>query len=83
MLNQEKQGKLQSVQNRFLRIVYNNANMSTEEMQTCIGIGKLQRRREMHLCGLMYKRSQKMEYVDHRDLQTRQFDKIVLKVMHP
>ena len=80
MLNREKQDKLQSVQNRFLRIVYRNEEMSTEDMHTRMGIGKLHSRREMHLCGLMYKRARKDEYLDKRELATRQFDKIVLKV---
>ena len=55
MLNQDKQGKLQAMQNRFLRIVYNNENMSMADMHIRMGIGKLKERRELHLCGLMYR----------------------------
>ena len=80
MLDQGKQNKLQSIQNRFLRIVYRNMNMTTEEMFVHMDIGKLRVRQRLHLCGQMYKRAQKNEYVDNRDLPTRQFDKIVLRV---
>ena len=80
LLSQERQDKLQSVQKRFLRIVYSNADMSTDDMHLRMGIGKLKERRDLHLCGMMYKRSRVGEYVDTRDLHTRQFDKIVLKV---
>ena len=74
LLNQEKQDKLQSLQNRFLRIVFNQGNLSTEEMHASIGTGKLKYRRDLHLCGIMYKLSKQIEYVDNR------IDKIVLKV---
>ena len=80
MLNNEKQEKLQTMQNRFLRLVYNNVNMSTNDMHVAMGTGKLANRRELHLCGLMYRRSNDFEYIDKRDLHTRQFDKVVLKV---
>ena len=80
MLNQENQDKLPTMQNRFLRIVYNQGNMSTQEMHVNIGTGNMKRRRDLHLCGLMYKRSKQIEYIDDRDLPTRQFDKIVLKI---
>ena len=50
LLNQEKEGKLQSIQNRFLRIVFNQGNLSTEEMHISIGTGKLRFRRDLHLC---------------------------------
>ena len=79
MLNQEKQDKLQSMQNRFLRIVYNQVNMSTEDMHANICVGKLREQRELHLCGLMYKRSKDIDYIDARNLPTRQFDKVMLK----
>ena len=80
ILTQEKQDKLQTVQNRFLRIVFNQGNMSTDEMHTVMGTGKLKTRRDLHLCGLMYKRSKQKEYIDNRNLPTRQFDKLVLKI---
>ena len=75
--NSERQDKLQSVQNRFLRIVYNNADTSTNDRHLRMGIGKLNERRDLHLCGMIYKRSRVGEYVDNRDLHTRLFDKIV------
>ena len=49
-------------------------------MNVHMSIGKLKARRDLHLCGQMYKPAQKDEYVDKRELLTRQFDKIVLKV---
>ena len=79
-LNKKKQDKLQSMLIRFLRIVYNDENMGTDDMHMRLGIGKLRPRRDMHLCGLTYRRSQCEEYLDVRELPTRQFDKIVLKV---
>ena len=80
MLTLEKQDKLQSMQNRFLRIVYRNMQIPTRDMYVRMGIGKLRYRRDLHLCGQMYRRSRKDEYIDKRALPTRQFDKIVLKV---
>ena len=47
--------RLQSMQNCFLRIVYRNADLSTDDMYELIGTGKLRFRRDLHLCGLMYK----------------------------
>ena len=54
--------------------------MSVDEMHDNIGVGKLSDRRDLHLCGLMYKRSKDVDYVDARNLPTRQFDKLVLKI---
>ena len=45
-----------------------------------MGTGKLRYCRNLHLCGLMYRRSQDDYYIDKRELPTRQFDKIVMKV---
>ena len=45
-----------------------------------MGLGRLGYRRDLHLCGQMYRRSRIEEYFDYRDLPTRQFNKIVLKV---
>ena len=80
MLNFEKRQKLQSMQNRFLRIIFRNENLHTEEMHARVNVGKLYSRRELHLCGQMYKRSRIPKYIDNRGLATRQFDKIVLKI---
>ena len=49
-------------------------------MHIRLGISKLKQRRDLHLCGLMYKRAKQNEYIDDRELQTRQFDKVVLKI---
>ena len=75
MLNFEKRQKLQSMQNRFLRIVFRNENLTTAEMHVRMGVGKLDNRRNLHLGGQMYRRSRIPEYLDNRNLATRQFDK--------
>ena len=80
LLNQAERQKLQSMQNRFLRIVFRNENICTEEMHERIGTGKLDYRRDLHLCGQMYRRSRVPKYIDQRELPTRQFDRIVLKI---
>ena len=81
MLNQGKCQKLQSMQNRFLRIVFRiNENMHIADLHNIIGVGKLEFRRKLHLAGQMYRRSRIPEYLDNRNLVTRQFDKIVLKI---
>ena len=80
MLNQEKVDKLQILQNRFLRIVYYGMDMTSDEMCQNMGKGKLEERRDLHLCGFMYKRSKCEEYIDDRKLPSRQFDKMVMKV---
>ena len=79
MLNQNNLQKIQSMQNRFLRIVFRNENINTEEKNNRIGVGKLQFKRKLHSCGLMYRHSKNLNYIDNRNLATRQFDKTVLK----
>ena len=81
LLRQDKCQKLQSMQNRFLRIVVRNENICTEEMHTRIGIGKLGYRSDLHLCSQMYRHSRVPDYIDQRDIPPRQFDKIVLKTL--
>ena len=56
------------MQNRFLRIVFRNVNINTQEMHNRIGVGKFQFRRKLHLCGLMYRRSRNPECIDNRNL---------------
>ena len=51
--------------------------MYTEGTQ---GTGKFDYRRDLHLCGQMYMRSRVPKYIDQRELPTRQFDRIVLKI---
>ena len=80
MLNQEKLDKLQTLQNRFLRIVYYGMDMTSDEMCQNMGKGKLKERRDLHLCVFMYRRSKCEEYIDDRKLPSRQFDKMVMKV---
>ena len=45
-----------------------------------VGVENLATRRKVHLAGLMYKRARDPEYLDNRQLPTRQFDKKVLKI---
>ena len=79
-LSQRLCKKLQSMQYRFLRIVFIGDNYSRVEMLQRVGIENLDIRRKVHLAGLMYKRSCDPEYIDEGHLPTRQFDKKVLKV---
>ena len=60
--------------------MYNNEDLSTDGVNERMGIGKLRTQRDLHLCGVMYNRTLKDEYVDNRELPNRPFDKIVLKV---
>ena len=73
-------GKLQSMQNRLLKIVFRGSDYSTDIMREKTGIEKLEIRRQIHMAGLMYKRAEFPEYLDNRQLPTRQFDKKVLKI---
>ena len=80
LLSQKYQKKIQSMQYRFLRIVFKDQHYSCELMLAKAGAAKLDFSRKIHLVGLMYKRASVPEYVDNRQLATRQFDKKVLKI---
>ena len=80
LLSQKYCKKLQSMQHRFLRIVFAGMNYSRKVMLEKVGIENLETRRRLHLVGLMYNRSKVSEYLDERQLPTRQFDKKVLKI---
>ena len=81
----DKLKKLQKLQNWGLRIVYNNLNnrLNETELHQEAGLTLLKYRHIMHLLSIIYHRSKNEKYVDARDLGTRQFDKIKLRVMNP
>ena len=83
--NGEKLGKLQKLQNWGLRFVYfDRVPMLSElEMHYEAGLTKLKYRRIQHLVNLMYHRSKCDQYLDKRDIRTRQFDKVKFKVLNP
>ena len=68
------------MQYKFLRIVFKGQHYSKELMLEKAGVVKLDTSRKIHLVGLMYKRALDPEYLDNRQLVTRQFDKTVLKI---
>ena len=80
LLSQNYCKKLQSMQYRFLRIVFKDRQYNRDQLFANAGIEKLDVRRKVHLVGLMYKRSMNPDYMDDRQLITRQFDKKVLKI---
>ena len=80
LLPDNKLKKIETLQNRTLRCVYNYHPMHVQEMRTMAKLPSLFDRRKLHLLGLMYKRSSMTEYLDNRRLHTRQFDQIVLKI---
>ena len=80
LLSQKLRGKLQSMQHRLLRIVFKGSDYDSKCMLDKVGVEKLELRRQIHMAGLMYKRAQFPEYLDNRQLPTRQFDKKVLKI---
>ena len=83
--NNNKLQKLQKLQNWGLRIVYTQNAVKLDEggLHLESGINELKFRRIIHLLGLMYHRSKKEEYLDMRDIHTRQFAKIKFIVMAP
>lgn len=70
-LTEKLKKKLQSTQNRALRIVYHTEHFSTKQLYEISKSDKLQERRDTHLLNLMYGRSKQMAYRDLRDIPTR------------
>ena len=83
--NKAKLGKLQKIQNWGLRTVFskNQPPLSEEEMHSEANVMRLENRRILHLLNTMYHRSKLDSYLDKREIQTRQFDQIKFKVLHP
>ena len=64
--------KLQRMQNRALKIIFRlNRRFPTKELHQTAGVLMLDKRREMHLLNLMYKRSKIDQYIDARSINTR------------
>ena len=68
------------MQYRFLRIVFKDQHYSHRILLDKAGVVKLDISRRVHLAALMYKRVSDPEYVDNRQLATRQFDNKVLQI---
>ena len=79
LLNEDKQRKLQAMQNRALRIIFKDRHYHVNEMHELANLSTLMVRRKVHMAGLMYKRSKNSFYHDTRNLPLRQFDKVVLR----
>ena len=73
------------MQNWGLRIVYcgNVPPLSEDELHRKPKVQMLACRRKMHLLTIMYQRAKNKDYLDVRDLPTRQFDEIKFKVINP
>ena len=83
--NKNKLDKLQKYQNWGLRMVYYNLQPKLDEegLHNHAKVSKLKYRRIAHLLGVMYHRSKVGDYVDVREIGTRQHDKVKFKVMNP
>ena len=83
--NVDKLNKLQRLQNWGLRLVYTGRGPLRDEteLHTVAKLTILKWRRYLHLMCMMYRRSKCANYLDKRDLPTRQFDKIKFKVINP
>ena len=82
MWNVDKLDKLQKTQNWWLRIVYGSVlhDLSEDALHDAARLNLLKKRRILHILSLMYHRSKKKVYLDDRDINTRQFDKVKFKV---
>ena len=83
--NVDKLNKLSKLQNCGLRIVFTGrAHLLDEaEMHAEAKLTVLKARRFFHLLCVMYRKSKCAEYLDRRDIPTRQFDKIQFIVITP
>ena len=55
LLMQQQETKVQRIQNRALKTVYQSKTLSVIEMHTLAKIGTLKERRNLHLMTLMHK----------------------------
>ena len=83
LLTQQQETKLQRVQNRALRTVFQGKTLSVVEMHSLAKIDTLKERRNLHLMTLMQKRADDELYIDHTNRVTRQGTATLLKVPHP
>ena len=83
--NKDKLDKIQKLQNWGLRVVYCKTipPPNENELHRAAGIQLLKYRRITHMLSIMYHRAKVNEYLDVRDIPTRQFDKIKFKVIAP
>ena len=79
--NKTQLGKLQTIQNINIKICLGLPSLTrTVEIHRLSKINHLEDRRNSHLLKLMYTRKDNVKYRDQRDMRTRRFDGISLKV---
>ncbi len=71
LLTKQNQNKLQTLQNRALRIVFRHEILSTNDMHTRAQIDGLELRREQHMLREMLNRSKIYAYMDRNKVNTR------------
>ena len=80
LLNKQQLAKLQKLQNRALRLVYNGRVMSVADMHAEAKVDYLEDRRDLHLLTLMYSRATDDTYKDRVARVTRRADAVMLRV---
>ena len=76
--------RLQSIQNRSLRITLKRDRLShVDELHADTGVMYLSKRRRLNLAKMAFKRAQMARYRDERAIPTRAHDGILLKVIRP
>ena len=76
--------KLQSLQNRGVRICFGNGTLlNTDEMHIEAHVCKLDRRRLQHVYTFMFKQKQNKLITDNRDIRTRAHDAILYTTKFP
>ena len=82
--NTKQVKKLQTLQNRALRICYRNRpNVPTNMLHQSAQIPKLKERRETHLLNVMYKNKTNVALINTRDIRTRLHDAPVFNTVKP
>ena len=83
LLNGQQLAKIQRIQNKALRTVFLNKNMTVLEMHDRAKVEPLEDRRRDHMLALMLTRSMEAKYIDTTPRQTRSAMAPLLKVPRP
>ena len=83
LITQQQETKLQRIQNRALRTIYRDKQLSTQLLHELAKIDKLKTRRDIHLLALMFKRVKEPAYIDQINRTTRTSKGILLRVPRP
>ena len=67
LLKQQQETKLQWIQNKALRTVFQSKAFSSVEMHSLANIDTLRERRNLHLMTPMHKRTEDHRYIDHTE----------------